>query len=175
MASCRPWNPDQNVPAVEQPLLLGLPVAVSLRLFLSSVLGCRVTSSACGISVLTSPLSIISEICLPLHNAHGASVSSPLILTCLHTKKLRPVYGVMICRMVTKGQSRALNPGFGLLAQLAFLTMLQVAQHMLLVFSAGFLANSPPGLDVPRGWDPISLRCGLRNRGAVLKNGREMH
>lgn len=37
---------------------------------------------------------------------------------------------------------------------------------MLLVFSAGFLANSPPGLDVPRGWDPVSLRCGSRNRDA---------
>lgn len=96
-------------------------VTVSLCLFLSRLLGCRVTSSPCGISVLTSPLSIISEICLPLHNAQGASVSSPLTLTCLHTKELRPVHGVMICRMVTKGQGRAFNPGFGLLAQLAVL------------------------------------------------------
>ena len=46
------------------------------------------------------------------------------------------------------------------------------------VFSTDLLANFPPGLDVPRGWDPVSLRRGLkqaRDRGAVWKNDGGRH
>lgn len=51
---------------------------------------------------------------------YGTSVSNPLILTCLRMKKLRPVRGVILCLMVTKGQSWALDLGFGLLAHFSF-------------------------------------------------------
>lgn len=46
------------------------------------------------------------------------------------------------------------------------------------MFSASLLANFPPRLDVPRGWDPVSLRCGLkqaRDRGTIWKNDGKRH
>lgn len=36
LGQLRPWNPDQNTPAVEQPLLRGLPRCVTLLISLTS-------------------------------------------------------------------------------------------------------------------------------------------
>lgn len=58
------------------------------------------------------------------------------------------------CNDLPDGYYRAelgLEPWFWPPGPAFFFSMPQVAQHMLLVFSAGFVANSPPRLDVPRG------------------------
>lgn len=68
-----------SVPALEP--LLGPPegpavTVITLCLLLSSLLGCWATSSPCGIFILTSLLSVISEVCLPLRNVRHFCIQS---------------------------------------------------------------------------------------------------
>ena len=89
-------------------------------------------------------------------------------------RRLRPVCGVMICPE-HRGYRRAelgLESGCRPPGPVFFPPRLRQPNTCCLCSQRAFLANFLPTLDVPGGWNPVSLRCGAkqaRNRGAMWK------